>query len=152
MENTTKTSQLILIKSVSEYFDADLQPTEFIELKYIMVKDPRRSDIQMLLMEERNPFIYHAGAALSYMHDNRLNEIMINGGGKVMINPKEKRMVFYDRSYAFGSASSDEVKAFAKALWPNFEIIDRSSSDRKEMAVDGKVWTRDKVTYEANNP
>ena len=153
MNNSTKTSPLILIGPASKYFDADLQPTAPTELKCIVVKELKSDEIQILLLKMYEPFEYHAEALLSYMKEKHLSEIMINGGGKVYFDPIEKTVRYYDKSYAFGYVCQDEVLNFSKHVWSDFDIKPNfGSSSQSNMAVSGRSYSYEKVKYEAEHP
>ncbi len=120
-----------------------------------MIQNPKSTELQILLTVEYEPHTYHAQALLAYMKDEGLSEIKINGGGKVEFDLEEKLITFKEKSYAFGKASPDEVVAFCKECWPSFSIsTERMVVDpnRKEMAVTGRIFSREKVKYEAENP
>ncbi len=144
-------NNLIFVGNLHKKFDEKNLPLDLSSrLKFVMLIGPTGS-LHMLLMEEHDPFSYHAEAILSYMKDTDLDKIIINGGGKLMF--EDKQFSFHGFSYAFGGANSEEVKSFAEKVWPE-QRLNISMSRQVEGAIDktGKQYLLAKIQYYVDNP
>lgn len=152
MNTQTVADRLILIGSAKDCFDADMQPIRQQSFKYIVVKDPNKDYIQILVMVMYLPFEYHAEALLNHMDENNIPEILVNGGGKLSITPGES-CYFHGKSYAFKHPWPEEIEQLQKDIWPNLKFLNNSeSSAQGNMSVSGKLYTRAQVKYEADHP
>jgi hypothetical protein len=152
-----KQNQIILLGQAQQLFDANLNPiTQSGTFKYLILKDPASGVLQIMLFLVNRPFEFHAEGLQSYMNQNNLREITLNGGGKVVISASDKLkiMTFHDKSYAFGQPCPAEVVSLAKELWPEFEIDSSriNSYAKEEMSIAGETFTYGQVKYEADHP
>lgn len=144
-------NNLIFIGNLQLKFDTYNQPLETMRLLKFIMLQAQDGSLHMLLMEQNDPFEYHAEGVLAYMTENNLKEIRINGGGKVSFYPT--KMFFHGFSYAFGGAYEYEVESFAKKTWPNLEIIvDLGDQSDGSIEIFGKDYSREKVKYFVDNP
>lgn len=154
MENQTNKPFIFIGRGIENYFDSAFQPTDDIDLKFLIIKSPGSEITQMLLMQEGNPYTYHAQSLLKYMDENSISEVIVNGGGKIRFGlGAPKRVVFYNKSYAFGLPCLDELKEISEKYWLDFPVrIDINSNDRGNINISGKIYSYAKVKYEAENP
>jgi hypothetical protein len=150
MQYTSTTSDLIFISPVERFFDPHRQPaTAEFKLKFVMLKG-LDGTLCMLLMEEDRPFSYHAEGVLSYMKENKLTEIVINGGGVVTF--KRGSCFFNQFSYAFGGANEEEVKEFANNIWKNLQFESSLGRQRESGIAQGKTYSLREIQHFVDNP
>jgi hypothetical protein len=147
-----KKDRLVLIGPVNDLLGADFLPKEQHEFKYLMINEKGLEYPQMLIMDEYNPYTYHAQALKSYMKERQLQEITVNGGGKIRFNPQYHECRVSGKSYAFGEASGFEVLDFVKSIWPEMSVLCGASKDRLGIFTSGKVYNLDQVQYYIDHP
>lgn len=144
-------NNLIFVGNLHNKFDEKNLPLDLsARLKFVMLIGLTGS-LQMLLMEEYEPFSYHAQAILSYMKENNLDKITLNGGGKLTF--EDKRFSFNGFSYAFDGANNEEVRAFAEKIWPD-QSIEVSLGRQLEGPIDktGTQYLLGKIQHFVDNP
>ncbi len=153
MENRIKKEgQLILVGKAIKCFDSNLQPTVSNEYKFLIIKSPEDILPQILVMEEFEPFVYHAQALLCYMEENNLNEVVVNGGGKINFYLNDLAYKIYGKSYSFDIPCVEEVSQISNQLWPKFRYRIDIISSVQDINISGEICTFEKVKYYVDNP
>ncbi len=110
---------IIVIGKAKESFGPDLKILKIKTLveafKFILFMDVDQK-LKMLVME---PEIYHAEGAHSYVMENKLEDIMIHGGGIFMFCAPSSVIHYSNTSTSFGGVCPEELKGLHKALWGN---------------------------------
>ncbi len=117
---------IIVIGKAKESFGPDFKIKTLVEaFKFILFMDSDNK-LKMLIME---PEIYHAEGAHSYVMENKLEDIMIHGGGTFMFCAPSNVIHYANTSTSFGGVCPDELKSFHKEQWGN-EIKAKLSFER----------------------
>ena len=141
MESNIENPLVLVGQGVRQYFNSKFQPTKILDLKFLIIKEVNNDFMQMLLMQMHNPHQLHGTALLEHMENNDISEIIVNGGGQVIFHPNES-ILFYGKSYVFGTPCQIELMKFCKTIWPSMTTTSNIDSIRKDIKLEGERFNK----------
>lgn len=141
-------SPIILVGKAQNHFDYKLNLLKPVTFKYLLVKEVKRNEWQMLLMVKDEEFDLDADALLWHMQDNGLLEIIVHGGGYLDFSHDMHFASISEFSIGFKSSVLSEAVSFLRKIWISIKSVNTSlASDISEDDIKAyhKIYTLDEV-------
>ncbi len=156
MSITLSKTSLITVGESGQYFNENSQPIDGAKkfsLKSVVIQETGKNP-QLLVHTPLGRTALNAEAVWTYMRENEIQKIRINGGVHILFNVETKIIEFTKSSLAFGLICQEEVYKLASEIWPDYTIkFDPNwqfKTPEEDVYADGKIFTVKEVLEEVN--